>query len=55
MILVAIETILAGLPLLPKYCIIKWAVAVPIQGVPQCVIHHWKAEVFSIFMMCVEL
>ena len=26
-----------------------------IQGVHRCVIHHWKAEVFSILMIYVEL
>ena len=53
----AMEAILVGiyvLQYLPNYYIIKWAGAVLIQGVQHCVIYHWKAEVGSILMGCVE-
>ena len=32
----------------------NWAATVLIEGV-HCVIHHWKAGIFSILMMYVEL
>ena len=51
------ETTLVGtyvLPWLPNYYF-KWAGAVLIQGVHHCVIHRWKAELFSIHMSFVEL
>ena len=35
-------------------CIIKWAGTVLVQSVHHCVIHHWKAEVVSILMVCVD-